>query len=99
MLVKESPFYKEIENEFWQHKNILLRWGEKNSYSDIINDMPYPKKSLFRMIDLIEIMDNMISYAPCPLEYLETNKDNFYDYGGEDYKIVRNRALSYGFNQ
>ena len=75
--VKESPFFMEIDAEFWRHKSILREWGKANSYSDIVNDSPYPKESLYRMIELIEIMDAMISYAPMGADY-ETVKASWY---------------------
>lgn len=74
--IKNSPFFKEIETEFWHHKNILNEWGKENSHSDLVNDTPYPKESLFRMIDLIEIMDNMVSFSPLGTDY-ETVKQSW----------------------
>ena len=77
------PFVQELHEEFYHHKKILSEWHENNNYGDINNETPYPRDILFRMIDLLEIIDNVYSYSPD---------------GGEDYKIVRSQALERGFS-
>ena len=76
------PFVQDLYEEFYHHKKILSEWHKNNNYKDINNETPYPKDILFRMIDLLEIIDNVYSYSPD---------------GGEDFKIVRSQALERGF--
>ena len=77
------PFVQELHEEFYHHKKTLSEWHKNNNYGDINNETPYPRDILFRMIDLLEIIDNVYSYSPD---------------GGEDYKIVRSQALERGFS-
>lgn len=74
-----TPYFIELQNEYYQQKVILDNWHNSNSYADVYNSDPYPKECLYRMIDLLDIMDNVYSYAP----------------GGEDYKQTRDHYLEF----
>ena len=64
-----TPFFIDLQNEYFQHKETLDEWHRTNSYSVIHNSQPYPQSSLYSMIDILEIMDNMYSYSPCGDDY------------------------------
>lgn len=62
--ISSTPFYIDIYSEYWQHKSTLNKWHQDNNYSDVYNSEPYPKHILFRMLDILEIIDNMHIYSP-----------------------------------
>ena len=73
-----TPYFIELENEYYIHKDILNTWHKENNYGDIHNSTPYPKESLYRMLDLLDIMDNMFYFAPDSEGYIQTY-NHFYE--------------------
>ena len=70
--IYKTPYFIELQNEYFQQKDILDEWHHSNSYADVYNSNPYPKECLYRMIELLEIMDNVYSYAPGGNDYRRT---------------------------
>ena len=63
-MIQNTPYFIDLKKEYFEEKKILDKWHETNCYCQIINSEPYPKEHLYNMIDLLEIMDNMYTYAP-----------------------------------
>lgn len=74
-----TPYFIDLQKEYFEQKIILDKWRENNNYSQINNTKPYPKECLYKMIDLLEIMDDVYYYSPYQKGYEET-KDNFLSY-------------------
>ena len=64
-----QPYFIDLQKEYFEQKVILDEWHTSNSYGDVINSIPYPKECLYRMIELLEIMDNAYAYAPGGCEF------------------------------
>ena len=73
-----TPYFIDLQKDYFHQKDILDKWHETNSYSDIDCE-PYPKECLYKMIDLLEIMDAMYYYSPSGKGYEET-KEHYLSY-------------------
>lgn len=73
-MIQHTPYFLDLQDAYYNEKKTLDLWHEKNSYSDLKNETPYPKECLFRMMDLLDIMDNMYKYAPHNDEFNKLEK-------------------------
>ena len=72
--VYNTPFFIDLQKEYFEQKEVLDKWHEKNSYAKINNSEPYPKECLYKMLDLLEIMDAMYYYSPSGKGYVKTKE-------------------------
>lgn len=73
--ISESPFFIELTTEYMENKLILDTWHNENSYANINNSNPYPRECLYKMLDILEIMDNAYIYSPGGDGYMQTKCD------------------------
>lgn len=69
-----TAYFIDLQKEYFEQKVILDKWHEENNYSEINNSEPYPKECLYKMIDLLEIMDAVYYYSPSGKGYEETRE-------------------------
>ena len=72
--ISNTPYFIALQEEYFEQKVKLDNWHEEYElHDDLFNSNPYPQECLYRMVELLEIMDNVYAYAPnSGSGYLET---------------------------
>ena len=69
-----TAYFIDLQKEYFEQKETLDKWHKQNSYAEINNSEPYPKWCLYKMLDLLEIMDATYYYSPSGKGYEKTKE-------------------------